>query len=110
MFDAQNPNVQLLTTRTLQSIANINTRNIVELLAQGPRALEELHQFVDITRERLHSAMQVLREVRLVSERKSSEGTVYVFDRAGLDLVRAWLDRVESIVVDRDHSKRAGEE
>jgi hypothetical protein len=98
MFDAEDPNSQLALTRVLQSLANINTRRIVELLAQGPRSTAELLQFMDSSRERLRDAMQILQEVRLVSEGKSDEGKIYLFDAGGLDLARSWLDRVGAIV------------
>jgi predicted transcriptional regulator len=101
MFDAENPNSQLLLTRVLQALANINTRRVVELLAQGPRSLKEMCQFVDLSEKRLLAAMEILRDVELVSEAKSSEGAVYVFNRAGLVLARSWLDRVDSIVGDK---------
>jgi hypothetical protein len=94
MFDADNPNVQLLLTRVLQSIANNNTRRIVELLAQ---------EFVDIPAGRLLGALEALCEVGLVSEGASSDGIVYVFNRAGLVLARSWLDRVESITENEGH-------
>ena len=101
MFDAGNPNSQLLLTRVLQSVANINTRKIVELLAQGPRSPAELLQFMDSSDKRLQDAMQILQEVGLVSEGKSNEGKIYLFNAAGLDLARSWLDRV-GLIIDGD--------
>lgn len=97
MFDAENPNDQLFLTRTFQALANINTRKILELLAQGPRARGELLQVMDSTETRIREAMQILQTVQLVSEGKSREGTVYRLDPAGLDLARSWLDRVDAV-------------
>lgn len=98
MFDAEDPNSQLFLTRVFQTLANINTRKIMEVLAQGPRSLTELLLVIDSTPARLQAAMQVLLTVGLVSEGKSREGTVYLFNSAGLRLARSWLNRVESVV------------
>ncbi|ABE62670.1 hypothetical protein Nham_1856 [Nitrobacter hamburgensis X14] len=98
MFDADNQNSQLLLTNALQALANANTRKIVELLAEGPRSSHELVQVLDSSGEKIRAAMQILQTVGLVSEGKSREGTVYLFNPAGLNLARSWLDRVNFIV------------
>lgn len=101
MFDAEDPNNQLFLTRTLQALANVNTRRVLELLAHGPCGASELLQVMESTETRIREAMQVLQTVRLVSEGKSREGTVYRLDPAGLDLARSWLDRVDAIAGSR---------
>jgi DNA-binding IclR family transcriptional regulator len=98
MFDADNQNSQLLLTRAFQALANANTRKIVELLAQGPRSSQELVQVLDTSHAKIRAAMQVLQTVGLVSEGESRGETVYLFNPAGLNLARSWLDRVNSIV------------
>jgi predicted transcriptional regulator len=97
MFDAEDTNNQLFLTRTFQALASVNTRRILELLAQGPRGGSELLQVMDSTKTRIREAMQALQTVRLVSEGESRMGTVYRLDPAGLDLARSWLDRVDAI-------------
>jgi len=96
MFDAEDTNNQLFLTRTFQALASVNTRRILELLAQGPRGGSVL-QVMDSTKTRIREAMQALQTVRLVSEGESRMGTVYRLDPAGLDLARSWLDRVDAI-------------
>jgi hypothetical protein len=98
MFDADNPMSQLATTRVFQSLANINTRRIVESLAQGPRSNVEVQQVLDSTQKRIDLAMQILQTAGLASVGKDQLGKVYLFNPAGLNLARSWLDRVNAIV------------
>jgi hypothetical protein len=102
MFNADDPNSQLFVTRVFQSLANINTRKIVELLAQGPRSSAELQQVLDSSTARIGPAMQILQTARLVSEGEDQVGKVYLFNPAGVGLARSWLDRVSAIVDHRD--------
>jgi predicted transcriptional regulator len=97
MFDDTGHNGQLLLTRVFQALSNINTRKIVELLAQGPRSCPELLQIMDSTDIRIKEAMKILGTIGLVSEHPAPDGVVYVLNSAGLDLARSWLGRVESI-------------
>jgi DNA-binding PadR family transcriptional regulator len=106
MFDPDDPHSQLFVTRVFQSLANINTRKIVELLAQGPRSTAELLQVIDSTDRRIKDAMQILQTVGLVSGGEDALGKVYLLNPAGLDRVKSWLDRIESIVDRRDPKEK----
>lgn len=97
MFDDNGQNDQLLLTRVFQALSNINTRKIVELLAQGPRSCPELLQIMDSTDMRIKEAMKILATIGLVSEHQAPDGLVYILNSAGLDLAKSWLGRVESI-------------
>jgi DNA-binding IclR family transcriptional regulator len=96
MFDPEDPNSHLLLTRVFQALANANTRQIVETLAQRPCGRAELLQVIDSTESRIKEAMKVLQTLRLVAEREAGE--VYTLDATGLDLARSWLERIYSIV------------
>jgi predicted transcriptional regulator len=106
MFNADDPNSQLFVTRVFQSLANINTRKIVELLAQGPRSSVELQQVLDSSKARIGPAMQILQTAGLVSEGEDQVGKVYLFNPAGVCLARSWLDRVNAIVDHRDPKQK----
>ena len=97
MFDDTGHNGELFLTRVFQALSNINTRKIVELLAQGPRSCPELLQIMDSTDMRIKEAMKILETIGLVSEQQAPDGAVYVLNTAGLDLAKSWLGRVESI-------------
>jgi hypothetical protein len=98
MFDADDPNSQLFLTRVFQALANINTRKLVETLAQGPCSGSDLIEVMDSSNTRIVEVMEILRTVGLVEEREAPESKIYVFNPAGLDLARSWLERVYSIV------------
>lgn len=98
MVDFDDPNNQLFLTRVLQALANINTRKILETLALGPCSRGDLLLVMDTSANRVSEAMEILRTIGLVAEKETREGTVYVFNPAGLDLTRSWLERLYSIV------------
>lgn len=100
MFDPDNPNNQLFLTRVFQALANINTRKILETLAQGPCSRGDLLLLLvlDTSTARIIEVMDILRIIGLVAEQETREGKVYVFNPTGLDLARSWLERLYSIV------------
>ena len=76
-------------------------RAIVDLLAEGPRAVGELASVLPVTRPAVSLHLKVLKDARLV--RSTPEGTrrVYELDPAGLDLLRTYLDRLWDGALDR---------
>jgi hypothetical protein len=98
MLDTDDCINQLFVTRVFQALANINTRKIVETLAQDPCGRVELLQIMDSSKAQIVEVMGILQTVGLVAEREAREGTVYVFNPVGLDLARSWFERVYSIV------------
>ncbi|WP_431203189.1 ArsR/SmtB family transcription factor [Bradyrhizobium betae] len=98
MFDPDDPNNQLFLTRVFQALANINTRKILETLAQGPCSRGDLLLVLDTSTARIVEVMEILHTIGLVAEKETREGKVYVFNPMGLDLARSWLERLYSIV------------
>jgi hypothetical protein len=97
MFDADDPNTKLFLTRVFQALANINTRKLVETLAQGPCSRSDLMEVMDSSNTRIVEVMEILRTIGLVEEREARGSTIYVFNPVGLDLARSWFERVYSI-------------
>ena len=68
-------------------------RAIFERIAARPRAVGELASELPVTRPAVSQHLKVLKEARLVSDRAVGTRRIYQVDTAGLDALRADLDR-----------------
>ena len=71
-------------------------RAIFELLARGPRSVQELADELPISRPAVSQHLRVLREGDLVVSRAVGNRRIYQLNPNGVTALRAWLDGVWS--------------
>ena len=69
-------------------------RAIVELLAERPRPVGELADLLPVTRPAVSLHLKVLKDASLVRSTPVGTRRVYELDRAGLGLLRTYIDRL----------------
>ena len=69
-------------------------RAIVELLAERPRPVGELADLLPVTRPAVSLHLKVLKDASLVRATPIGTRRVYELDRAGLTLLRTYIDRL----------------
>jgi DNA-binding transcriptional ArsR family regulator len=67
-------------------------RAIVELLASGPRPVNELASELPVSRSAVSQHLKILKDARLVSDRAEGTRRYYQLDPEGLALLRTYLD------------------
>jgi DNA-binding transcriptional ArsR family regulator len=75
------------------ALADGTRRSIVERLAHGPAAVGELARDLPVSRPAVSQHLKVLKSAGLVRDRASGTRRVYQLDPAGLEVLRAELDR-----------------
>jgi DNA-binding transcriptional ArsR family regulator len=78
----------------LDAIGDRTRRAIVDLLADRPRAVAELADELPVGRPAVSLHLKVLREAGLVKAKAIGTRHIYSIDPTGLELLRAYLDRV----------------
>jgi DNA-binding transcriptional ArsR family regulator len=68
-------------------------RAILERVAEQPRAVGELASELPVSRPAVSQHLKVLKEAGLVLDRSVGTRRIYQLDPAGLDALRAHLDR-----------------
>ena len=80
-------------SRLLDALGDPTRRAIFELLAAGPRAVGELASQLPVSRPAVSQHLKVLKCAGLVRDRAVGTRRVYQLDPAGLETLRANLDR-----------------
>ncbi len=75
------------------ALADGTRRAIVERLAHGPLAVGELARDLPVSRPAVSQHLKVLKSAGLVRDRAAGTRRVYQLDPAGLEAIRADLDR-----------------
>jgi DNA-binding transcriptional ArsR family regulator len=68
-------------------------RQIFERIARRPQSVVELAQGLPVSRPAVSQHLKVLKEARLVIERKDGTRNVYRLDPRGVEAMRGYLDR-----------------
>jgi DNA-binding transcriptional ArsR family regulator len=95
---------QLFDDRTelvLDALGDRSRRAIVGLLAERPRPVGELAAELPVTRPAVSLHLRVLRDAGLVVDTAVGTRRIYRLDPDGLDLLRAFLDRLWAGALDR---------
>jgi DNA-binding transcriptional ArsR family regulator len=82
------------TVTRFGAIADGSRREILELLAQGPRSVQELAAAFPFSRPAVSKHLRVLREAGLVRETRQGRRRIYVLRREALAPVAEWLSKV----------------
>ena len=77
---------------TISALADPTRRAVFEGLRHGPRAVGELANDLPVSRPAVSQHLRVLREARLVRERRDGARRLYSVDRAGLEELRTYLE------------------
>ena len=77
----------------LAALGDPTRQAIVELLADGPRAVGDIAAHLPVSRPAVSQHLRVLREAGLVTDRQDGTRRLYQLDPGGADAVRAYVDR-----------------
>jgi len=80
----------------LVALGDPTRQAIVELLADGPRAVGEIARDLPVSRPAVSQHLRVLKEAGLVIDRRDGTRRLYELDPAGAQAVRDYLDRLWS--------------
>jgi DNA-binding transcriptional ArsR family regulator len=76
----------------LQALADPTRRTILERLRKGPRSVGDLATGLPVSRPAVSQHLRVLKEARLVVERKEGTRNIYNVDARGIEALRNYLE------------------
>jgi DNA-binding transcriptional ArsR family regulator len=77
----------------LVALADPTRRRVFDELRTGPKPVGVIAAKLPVSRPAVSQHLKMLREARLVTERREGTRRVYFIDPHGLGELRAWLDR-----------------
>ena len=77
----------------IEALAPPTRRAVFERLAQGPASVGEVAQGLPVSRPAVSQHLRILKEARLVSERREGVKRIYAVDPEGLAVLRRYFDR-----------------
>lgn len=80
--------------RSLQALADPTRRTIFEGLRNGPRSVGDIARDLPVSRPAVSQHLKVLKEARLVRERRQGTRRLYSLDPTGIDTLKDYLDRM----------------
>jgi DNA-binding transcriptional ArsR family regulator len=99
-------------TDGITALADPTRRAIFERLADRPQAVGELARQLPVSRPAVSQHLKVLKEARLVTDRRDGNRRIYQLDPNGLEELRAYLDRFwnRSLAAFKEAAERRDEE
>jgi len=76
-----------------RGLADPTRRAMLEYLIARPHGVGELADHFDVTRPAISKHLRVLRDSRLVRERREGRNRIYELNPAGVEALRAYFDR-----------------
>jgi DNA-binding transcriptional ArsR family regulator len=89
------------TTDAFNAVAEPRRRQILDLLAQGERPVNDLVAQLGLAQPQVSKHLRVLREVDLVRVRDEGRQRLYRLNAEPLRPIQAWLSRYEQMWNDR---------
>jgi DNA-binding transcriptional ArsR family regulator len=77
---------------TLDALGNQVRRDILELLAAGPRSVGELAARLPISRPAVSKHLRILEQAELVTSDPRGRRNLFRLDGSGFDAARIWLE------------------
>jgi DNA-binding transcriptional ArsR family regulator len=77
---------------TLVALADPTRRHVFQQLRSGPKSVGAIAATLPVSRPAVSQHLKVLREARLVDNRREGARRLYFIDPRGLGALRAWLD------------------
>ncbi|WP_029367281.1 metalloregulator ArsR/SmtB family transcription factor [Mycobacterium sp. UM_WWY] len=84
----------------LDALGDHTRRSILEILSEGPVAVGVLADQLPVSRPAVSQHLRVLKDAELVVESVVGTRRLYRIDRAGLTVVRRYLDRFWETTLD----------
>jgi DNA-binding transcriptional ArsR family regulator len=84
--------VQTYRTEALTALGDPTRRAIFERLAERPRPVGELAGELPVSRPAVSQHLKVLKDARLVTDRREGARRIYQLDPDGLAALRGYLD------------------
>ena len=78
---------------TLDALGNATRRQIVRLLAPGPKSVGEIAADLPVSRPAVSKHLRLLEGAELVIHRSEGNRNVFQLHRPGFDTARLWLDQ-----------------
>lgn len=79
---------------TMTALADPTRRKLVDRLRRRPHAVGELARVLRVSQPAVSQHLAVLRRARLVQSRAQGRRRLYRLDTAGIEALRAYLDRM----------------
>jgi len=76
-----------------RALADPTRRAVLEYLAGRPHGVNELVEHFDVTRPAISKHLRILREARVVRERREGRNRIYELNPEGLSALREYFDR-----------------
>ena len=90
-----------------RALADPTRRAVLEYLAGRPHGVNELVEHFDVTRPAISKHLRILREARVVRERREGRNRIYELNPEGLNELREYFDKFWTDALDA--FKRAAE-
>lgn len=82
----------LATAEVFDALGNPVRREIMRLLAPGPRPVGEIAAALPVSRPAVSKHLRILQEAHLVAHEKQGTRNVFRLQRTGFDAAREWLE------------------
>jgi DNA-binding transcriptional ArsR family regulator len=89
------------TTDAFNAVAEPRRRQIVDLLADGERSVNELVELLGLPQPQISKHLRVLREVGVVNVREDGRQRLYSLNAAALRPIHDWVKDYERLWSDR---------
>ena len=76
-----------------KAVADPTRRAVLEYLLGRPHTVNELADHFDVTRPAISKHLRILREARVVSERRDGRNRIYELNPQGLNALREYFDQ-----------------
>jgi len=85
------------TSDAFNAVAEPQRRQILDLLAQGERSVNEIAALLELKQPQVSKHLRVLREVGLVTVRESGQQRLYRLQGEGLKPIHDWVKPFEHL-------------
>src|SRR5215831_2896085 len=83
-----------------RAVADPTRRAVLEYLLGRPHGVNELAEHFDVSRPAISKHLRILKDARVVRERREGRNRIYELNPAGLNALREYFDRFWSEALD----------
>ncbi len=83
-----------------RAVADPTRRAVLEYLLGRPHGVNELAEHFDVSRPAISKHLRILKDARVVRERRDGRNRIYELNPAGLNALREYFDRFWSQALD----------
>jgi DNA-binding transcriptional ArsR family regulator len=88
------------TADPFRAVADPTRRAVLEYLLGRPHGVNELAEYFDVSRPAISKHLRILKDARVVRERREGRNRIYELNPAGLNALREYFDRFWSQALD----------